>query len=92
MTGEAPRVAGSVPSLVVLGGSRRPGPEPTAQRGEEALRLVRVALEHRPLGCVGLARLVEDLCRYRELPDVVEERGPTQPVAILERQVAAPRR
>jgi hypothetical protein len=74
----ADRVPGAVEVLVVVGDPTRPLPEPAQQRGAHLQPETRVVAHRLPLDLVEGIRLVQDLRRHPQLPDVVEEGRPSQ--------------
>ena len=74
------RITAAVPPLVVLSDGQGPFPEPWLQRSRQLLPLERMGLDLRPLAGIEGSRLVEHLGWHDHLADVVEERGPAQPV------------
>jgi hypothetical protein len=73
-------ITAAVPPLVVLSDRQGPFSEPWLQRYRQLLPLERMGLDLRPLAGIEGPRLVEQLGRDGHLADVVEERGPAQPV------------
>jgi len=80
-------VTGAVVSLVVLGDRVSPRTEPPRKRRCQPRSLERVILYDGPLLIIELVRLVEGTRVNSEFAYVVEERGPTETVAITCRQV-----
>ena len=90
MAGKPLRIARTVELFVVLADRRCPGSEPVQDRAlDHAHTLVRMRFEDGPLLLRRLPRLVEDLRRYGELANVVQQRCPVQSLTILcvERQL-----
>ena len=72
---------------MVLHDRRRPPAEPWKEGfGDRGTRRG-VRLQALPFEPVGLARLVQDATRDPELADVVQERCPAEPVAVLVAQI-----
>ena len=88
----AVRVALAVPALVVVGDRVGPLAEPRAQRRGEAGAELGVAADELPLLVARPPGLVEDLGRHLELADVVQERGPVEPVDLVAAEARAPSR
>lgn len=81
LAGQPCRVARPVPALVV-GDDRLPARAQPAEQGPAVLRAdLGVAPDHAPLLLVQRSRLVQDRRGDLQLADVVEERGPAQPIA-----------
>src|SRR5581483_11757619 len=81
LAGQALGIAVAVPALVVLADRAGPRPEPGVERLDDVGALLGVAPQRGPLLLVGPVGLVEDLAGDGQLPDVVEEGAPPEPVA-----------
>ncbi len=81
LAAQALRVATAVVHLVVLDDHVAPLGEPGHERCGQVGSGDRVVPQELPLLVRRLGRLVQQLGRDRQLPDVVQERGPPQPVA-----------
>ena len=79
-------VAHAVPALVVLADRSTPVAQPRQQARDEADALIGVPPDGVPLVVVERAALVQDLGRDGELAEVVDQRGPADPAAVLLRQ------
>jgi hypothetical protein len=82
VAGESGRVAGPVVVLVVAPDGVDTGAQEGAERLDESGTGFGVALQDLPFALGGLARLVQDLGRNDELPDVVEEGTPADLVGL----------
>jgi hypothetical protein len=77
------RVAGAVPALVMLLDRVGPRSEPGGEGCSDARTTRRVALEDRPLFLCRLLGLVENRRGDVQLADVVQQRRPAKPVAVV---------
>jgi hypothetical protein len=78
---KAVRIPATVPALVMLLDRQRPVAKPRKKWASHARTLQGVQTDGLPLFFVQLAWLVEHVGMDRELADVVQQRGPTEPIA-----------
>ena len=86
VTRGAARVPRAVPVLVVVADRVDPFAEPRAQRLDERLAVERMAPQLLPLLIRRPPRLVEDLGVDLQLPDVVKQGRPVEPVEVVRRK------
>ena len=79
---EPVRVPLSVVAFVMLGDRQRPFAQPVRQWLDQPCSLERVPADELTLGGRQTSRLVQELLVNCELADVVEQRGPPQPVPV----------
>ena len=87
MRREPGRITFPIEPLVVLGDGPGPRTEPLEQRTGDPSALRGMAPDHLPFVLVELPGLVQDPRGHRQLADVVEQRGPSEPVALLRREL-----
>lgn len=82
-SGQAPGVAITIPSLMVLGCRPLPPVEPAIGAHEVAGGRRRVIRDHLPLVGVRAAGLVEKFFRHVELANVMQQRSPPKPAHLI---------
>ncbi len=80
---EAVRIPESIPALVMMLDRLGPGPKPRNQRGDQLHAVDRVLMDLLPVLWGERPVLVEDLGRYLELSDVVEQSSPAEPISVV---------